>query len=301
MTKQIENISSERIETILDSLMAPAIRAIDGCSDLYAITVSDALAAKAFDVRHRPSRSDTFLDDAAAFLITRDPDLGVRLKLNHDRNIAMCDKFLLGTAGVEEATQQAIHLNSTHLSNMGDAVSATAPGRLFLARCEVALALNNVLAFRETIYNKYELLAIQQATMHRSGRYGVNIDVAVNQAKQGVYIAIDRYSSQRGVLSSYVNLWIRQALLDKANLQEGAAVEFSSGGPAHMSTVAVSIDSEELSESLAHVNDGYADRNAEHTRALSAIPALRPVLRSTGESLCYPLNNRERALLTKVA
>lgn len=301
MSKQIENISSERIESILDALMAPAITAIDGCSDLYAVTVSDALAAKAFDVRHRPSRSDTFLHDAASFLITRDKDVSLRLKLNHDRNIAMCDKFLWGTAGVDEATKRAIQLNSTQLSSIGDAIMATAPGRLFLARCEVQRALKNVLVFRKIIYDKYERLAIQSASSHQVSRFGVNPEVALNQAKKSVYIAIDRYSSQRGVLASYIMLWIRQSLLDKENLQEGAAVEFSGGSKSHMSTVAVSLDSEELAETLPHNIEGHSDRNAEHTRALSAIPSLRPVLRSTGESLRYPLNNRERSLLIKVA
>ncbi len=301
MSRQIENISSETIELTLDALMENAVRAIDGCSDLYVTTVADAMAAKAFDVRHKPSRSETFLEDAARFVITRDINLGVRLKLNHDRNIAMCDKFLLYTAGVADATKQAVQLDSSALSSMGGNVLATSPGRLFLARQEVDLALADVTRFRSIIAAKYERLAVQQASLHAKGRRGVNAKVAENQAKVGVYTAIDRYSSERGALANYVNLWIRQALIDKTNLQEGAAVEYTAGGDNQMSTVAVSIDNELLSETLEHVTEGYADRNAVHTRALSTIAPLRPVLRAMGESLRYPLNNRERAKLIKLS
>ena len=310
MSTQIGNISSDLLETALDKLMEPALRAINACSDLYAVTVADALASKAFDVRHRPSRSDSFFEDAAQFLVTRDTELGLKLKLNHDRNIKMCELFLLRTAGVDAATESAVMLNSRALITIGDAVMATAPGRLYLARCEVENALKNMMAFREKIEEKYVRTATAAASMHYKTRPGVNYKVAVQQARLGIYTAIDRYSGERGTLASYVGLWINQALLDKTNLQEGAALDMGSSGGVNdnrsvflsrHSTAAVSLDSDKIGETLTHVEEGYANRHAEHTRALSAIPALRPVLRAAGESLRYQLNNRERQALLKVA
>lgn len=309
VSQQIANISSDLLEVCLDKLMEPAIRAIDGCSDLYAITVADALASTSFDVRHKPSRSDTFFHDSTQFLINRDIDLGVKLKLNHDRNIGMCTQFLLSTAGADSATAQAILLNSNALISMGDTVSATIPGKIFLARREVEVALSNVEQLREMIAQKYERLATQQAAIHVKTRRGVNYKVALNQAKQGVYIAIDRYSGERGALASYVNLWLRQSLLDKTNLQEGAALDIGSSGGTNdnraqflerHSTAAISLDSETIGDIIAQENDGYADRHGEHTRALSTIHALRPALRAAGESLRYELSGRERRLLMRL-
>jgi hypothetical protein len=311
MSQQIANISSYKLEEALDNLMAPAIRAINSCSDLYAITVADALAAKAFDVRHRPSRSQTFENDAAEFLITRDIELGLRLKLNHDRNIAMCDQFLLSTAGADSATESAIYLDSKALIAMSNAVMGTVPGRLFIARCEVDNSSKLFRQLREMIAKKYERLATQQAALHVKDRPNVNYKVAVQQATQGIYTAIDRFSGERGALASYVGMWLRQALLDKTNLQEGAAIDIGSSGGgendkraaflATHSTAAISIDSETIGEILAQDDsDGYANRHAEHTRALSAIHALRPVMRAAGESLRYELSGDERRLLMRV-
>jgi hypothetical protein len=311
MSQQIANISSYKLEEALDSLMAPAIRAINCCSDLYAVTVADALAAKAFDVRHRPSRSQSFENDAAEFLITRDIELGLRLKLNHDRNIAMCDQFLLSTAGADSATESAIYMNSQALVSMGDTVMAISPGRLFLARCEVEYSLGLFSKLREMIADKYERLATQQAAMHVKERPNVDYHVASQQAKQGIYTAIDRFSGERGALASYVQMWVYQALLDKTNLQHGAAIDIGSSGGgendkrtaflATHSTAAISIDSETIGDILAHDDsDGFANRHAEHTRALSAIHALRPALRAAGESLRYELNGVERRQLMRM-
>jgi len=310
MSEQIGNISSNLLEKALDKLMEPAIRAINACSDLYAVEVANALASKAFDVRHKPSRSDSFFEDAAIFIITRDIDTGLRLKLNHDRNIAMCDKFLLCTAGADAASQSAVWLRSEALLAMGEAIMATAPGRLFSARCEVAVALKHVKQLRETIAEKFMRLATSRAAEHTKERVGVNYEVAHHQAIQGIYTAIDRYSGERGALASYIELWIKQALLDKTNLQEGAALDIGSSGGVNdnratflerHSTAAVSIDAEGVGDLLAtDDSDGYANRHAEHTRALSALAALRPVLRSTGESLRYELNNRERANMLRL-
>lgn len=307
MTIQIANISSDLLEIALDRLMEPAIRAINGCSDLYKVTVANALAMKAFDVRHKPSRSDSFFEDAAMFLVTGNIELGLKLKLNHDRNITMCNVFLLSTAGVDSATANAVMLNSKALIGMGDAVMATSPGRLFIARCEVDCALRHVRQLREMIAEKYVRTATQQAAMAAKTRVGVNYKVAHNQAIQGIYTAIDRYSGDRGALASYVGLWIKQALLDKTNLQEGAALDIgSSGGGPHdnradflntHSTAAVSLDSEAMNELPAHEGNGYTNRHAEHTRALSTFHALRPVLRAAGESLRYELNGIERRKL----
>jgi hypothetical protein len=312
MSQQIANISSDQLEIALDKLMEPAIRAINDCSDLYAVTVAESLASRAFDVRHKPSRSDSFFEDAAVFVITRNIDLGLRLKLNHDRNIAMCSQFLLSTAGADSATVAATVLNSQALAIMADAVMATEPGKLFTARCEVECALRNFEALREMIAKKYERLATQQAAIHVKTRPKVNYKVAQQQAMQGVYTAIDRYSGERGALASYVGLWVRQALLDKTNLQEGAALDTGSsgGGGANdkraqfleqHSTAAISLDSEAIGDIIAaDEEDGYANRHAEHTRALSTIHALRPVLRAAGESLRYELSSRERAKLMRL-
>ena len=310
MSQQIGNISSDQLEVMLDELMAPALRAINSCSNLYLLTVSEALASKAFDVRHKPSRSDTFFEDAATFLVTKDINLGLKLKLNHDRNIAMCYKFLISTAGVDSATASATMLNSSALVAMGDAVGATVPGRLFIARCEVEYHLRLVRSLREMIAEKYMRLATGSAGNAAKTRINVNYKVALNQAIQGVYTAIDRYSGERGALASYVNLWITQALLDKTNLQEGTALDLGSSGGVNdnratflerHSTAAVSLDNETFGDSLPYEQDGYADRHAEHTRALSALPALRPVLRSAGESLRYQLSNRERSMLVRLS
>ncbi len=308
-SQQIGNISSDKLEVMLDELMAPALRAINACSDLYRLTVSEALASKAFDVRHKPSRSDTFFEDAATFLVTKDIKLGLKLKLNHDRNIAMCDKFLLSTAGADSATASATMLDSSALIAMGDAVAARVPGRLFLARCEVDCALRHVRALREMIAEKYMRLATQQAAVAAKTRVNVNYQVALNQAIQGVYTAIDRYSGERGALAAYVGLWVNQALLDKTNLQEGTALDIGSSGGVNdnrstflerHSTAAVSLDSETMGDVIPYEQEGYADRHGEHTRALSALPALRPVLRMAGESLRYQLSNRERGMLMRL-
>ena len=308
--QQIANISSDLLEGALDKLMEPAIRAIEGCSDLYAVTVAEALAARAFDVRHRPSRSDAFFNNAAKFLLTRDIILGLSLKLNHDRNIAMCDQFLLSTAGVDSATEAATYrLNSAALAAMSDAVMATKPGKLYLARATVEFALRNVLQLREDIANQYERFAIQQASQSVRSRVHVNFEVASSQATKGIYTAIDRYSAERGALAAYVKLWVRQALLDKTNLQEGAAIDLGSSGGVNdnraeflkrYSTTSVSLDTTTVSETLAQDNDGFSDRHGEHTRALAAIPSLRPTLRAAGESLRYELNNRERSMLLRL-
>lgn len=309
MSQQIANISSDQLEVMLDRLMEPALRAINGCSDLYRLTVSEALASKAFDVRHKPSRSDTFFEDAATFLITKDIGLGLKLKLNHDRNIAMCNRFLLSTAGADSATVSATILNSSALITMGDAVQATVPGRIFLARCEVECHLKLVRQLREMIAEKYMRLATAQAANAAKTRVNVNYQVALNQAIQGVYTAIDRYSGERGALASYVGLWVNQALLDKTNLQEGTALDIGSSGGVNdnrsaflgtHSTAAVSLDSETMGDVIPYEPEGYSDRHGEHTRALSALPSLRPVLRSAGESLRYELSNRERAMMMRL-
>lgn len=310
MSRQIANISSDKLEGMLDKLMEPAIRAIDSCSALYRVTVSEALAAKAFDVRHRPSRSNSFYEDAATFLVTKDIETGLRLRLNHDRNIAMCDKFLLSTAGVDLAMADAVMLNNRALTSMGDAVLATNPGLLFVARCEVECALQQVKDLREMIAEKYMRLAASAAAKSVKSRVKVNYKVAEQQAIQGIYTAIDRYSGERGALASYVGMWINQALLDKTNLQEGSALDLGSSNGTNdnratflerHSTAAISLESETIGELIPYEAEGYADRHGEFTRALSALQGLRPALRSTGESLRYQLNNRERALLMKVA
>lgn len=304
---QIANISSGQIEAILDDLIGEALKAINDCTGLAREMVATLVVQATLDVRRRPARRDGFQAAAVRFMLMGDSASLLDIKLNHDHAINICNRFLELTSDVNNSTMQCLIGDAHALTATGLSISATNYGKLFTASRTVKHALNEFLEFRGHIANKYERLASQKAKEASMARVGTSYHTAFSQARMAVLTGIDRYSSTRGALASYIDVWIKQALFDKGNLQEGVAFDIESDNTNGSRDAALRLHSTRsvplddlLLETIAAAEAPVGTNGGEHTRALSRLRHLRPALRACGASLSYQMTNRERKRLVRI-
>jgi hypothetical protein len=303
----VSTINSGKLETALDRLIAPALVAINESTTLAKEMVSRLIVTATNDVRRRPSRREGFVSAAVRFMLVGDSASLLAIRVNHDHTIAMCQHFLDMTLDIERSTQLSLLGDSESLAVTGMAVSATHAGRLFVTRRTVDHALKEFLKLRSMIAEQYVKLASKKAKEASVTRVGTSYETAFSQAKLAVLTAIDRYSATRGALASYVDMWIKQALFDKANLQEGAAFDIETDNAngsrdralALNGTRSVPLD-DILLETIAGEEHTSPDKGL-HTRALSRLKHLRPALILCGPSLVYSMSNAERAQMVRMS
>lgn len=302
----VSSISSAKLEETLDKLIAPALVAINECTTLAKEMISRLLVTVSKDERRKQSRRDGFVTAAVRFLLVGDSASLLAIRVNHDHAIAMCSKFLELTIDIERSMQLSLVGDSEALAQTGMVVSATHAGKLFVARRTVEHSLKEFLHLRAVIAEQYKKLASKKAKEASLQRVGVRYDTAFAQAKLAVLTGIDRYSSTRGALASYIGTWIKQALFDKANLQEGVAFDIETdnlNGARDAAlklhgTRAVPLD-DILLDSIAG-EESITPSDGVHTRALSRLKHLRPALIACGPSLRYQMSNAERARMVRM-
>lgn len=302
-TSQIDNISAGHIETTLDVLIAPALTSINETTGLAREAIASLIVLATRDSRQQPARRDGFSEAALRYMLVGSSEALLAIKLNHNHAVDLCTKFLEHTIDVDRALHHCLVGNGEPLASIGLELSATKYGHLFTARQTVSMALKEFLEFRKLIADKFERLASQEAKRYSVDSVGLSYSTAFSQARMGVITAINRYSSTRGALASYVSLWITQHLKDADNMHEGVAYDVdssvSSRGDGSLAAArGVPLD-DVLLETLA--GEEFVPIDQSHTRALSRLKHLRPAMRATGGSLLYPMSRDEQAKMIRLA
>jgi hypothetical protein len=188
-------LTSGQIQQTLDKLLNFAISLVIQNSKIVHNSMPALVSFAAVNKRRKIDRlgSNLVIHHGTAFLVNDPtPERYIACKFNRHITYMLIKQYLIST------DQTAV-----------DATRKKAP-EFLLIRVNVADALKAYDEFRAELLNGYTPLCFKEALLLNSkSSLPINIDDLVQNLKQAVLYALDRFDSEKGALTSFIQQWMR--------------------------------------------------------------------------------------------
>lgn len=262
-----DNYTSRQLLGTLDYLILQAIRPII-VNTTYVDRVLAVLAGWLVSASRRKISAagtrDQFQSLVMAFCITTDADQRLKiwsaLKLERTLSFFIIEQWLQRTADYATAVSDGDHAAVSSIMRSACVVNRSA---LFQKQQTIAFWQQHALKFKEALLEKYMRKVVNESVAFHKMREKSNpslvteLDDVAQNFMLTVSKAIDKCDTDRGTLTSYIQLWLKDAMASSYHSHEygtaftlpvGKRREVARSETRTLSNIAVSIDAEEVQQ-----------------------------------------------------
>lgn len=213
-----ENHTSDQLLTVLDNLLYLAVDSVVRHTNWLDLTISNLITWYTDNTRRKiasnvADKSEVF-DCLVTILMSRDPDFKMKVIRSMQMERSFWFRFL--RIFVESCPD--------HTSSFHDFIFLTrSGGSLKIAKRDAAYWYNNAVKMKRLIMEKYLRYVGKQAVYAKKKNPELNLDDCVQNFSIALMQAVDKCSSDKGTLTTYISQWLFSAQSKSKNESYGIA------------------------------------------------------------------------------